>query len=76
VGAQRFLYESAVNESSIVMTRAAQLQLDPQARTVPPILREEPTAAGVEEVPLMHQNPINTEAHCISPPAEHQSLTG
>ena len=58
------------------MTRAAQLQLDPQARTVPPILREEPTAAGVEEVPLMHQNSINKEAHCIGPPAEHQSLTG
>ena len=24
----------------------------------------------------MHQDPINAESHCISPPAEHQSLAG
>jgi len=76
VSDQRFLDESALNESSIVMARTSQLQLDPQALTSPPILREEPTAAGIEEVALMHQDPINAEAHGIGPPAQHQSFTG
>ena len=58
------------------MAGASQLQLDPQPRTVSPILREKPTAAGIEEVPLVHQDPIDAEAHFIGPPAEHQSLAG
>jgi len=58
------------------MTRTSQIQLNPQARAIPPIFREQPTAAGIKKVSLMHQDPINAEAHCVSPPAEHQSLAG
>ena len=72
---QGFSHHLTGDQGPIVMTRAAQFQQKIERLPLLPRRWQGPTAAGIEEIALMDQHPIDPEAHLIGPPTQHQTLT-
>ena len=71
-GHRRLPNQITGDQCAIVMTRTAQLQKHPQPFPVSPVNRQLPATTGVEQIPLMHENPVHPETHLVCPPTENK----
>ena len=74
-GLVRLQIQTAGDQGSVVVQRAAEFQLDLQHITRLETGRQGPTAGGIEQIPLMHEETIHPEARRFSPPAQTQPNT-
>ena len=74
LGITRLPHQLAADQSAIVMAWAAQLKPNPQSGTAAPTLRQNPTAAGIEQVTAVDQHIIDPDPDLIRPPTEHKAL--
>ncbi len=65
-------FETAVDQGSVVVERAAQAQLQIQGVPLPPALRQSPATGRVEQITMVRRHIVDEELHLIGPPAQHQ----